>query len=301
MNKLFLCAAALCAASLISCKETDGEKSDQDKNVQNVEIADSSAIDSNDVRVQFDELFASVPSPYVMSRMLESAGVQASPKMLHAPEASTKYNSQRGMGLNLGIYMVDLNYAHVMALSTDEIEYMAAILGLSDELGLNKVFDENLIEDMRSNIQDRTYVMQTITDTYATLEGYLIEEGREEVAAYMMAGSVVEVIFLGTQVATEHEVLLQAMADQSSGVQAIIDIIHRMGETDEQEPVLEDLTRIMAVFNKMETQGEKSSVERADDGTVTLGSVPRRVLTPELAEELHVIVNEIRGRYINEL
>jgi len=299
MKKIGLLLVGITLLAFTQCNSTDSNSGKSKPKVVKVDSSAAKQADSID-KVRFDELFANVPSPYVMTRMLESSGTKVAPDILHDPDATSEYLTERDRAINMGIYAVDLTYSHVLSLSANEIQYMAAVLTLARQLGIGKVFKEDMLEQMRNNIEDKSIVLDIITETYGELEYYLKEEGREEIAAYMMAGGVVEIIYLGTNVAKENDVLKQAMADQSIGITSIIKIIERLGPSTENEEVLRDLKSIMAIFNKMEVGGEKPTIVNKENGDVVIGSKPAKILTHDLYLELKDLIGEIRSNYIQK-
>ena len=302
MKRTYVIGVVIALFLFTQCAESDSDTDAGSKKPADVEtdtVGVDNVEDSID-RVKFDELFANVPSPYVMTRMLKQSGTKVAPDILHNTDETANYFTERDRALNMGIYAVDLTYSHVLNLSSNEIQYMAAVLTLARQLGIDKVFKEDMLEQMRNNIDNKEVVLNIITETYGELEYYLKEEGRQEIAAYMMTGGVVEIIFLGTHVAKENDVLKQAMADQSIGINAIIGIIKRLGPSTENEEVLRDLEAIMAIFDRMEVQGERPTVVNKENGDVVISSTPAKILTPQLYSELKDLIGEIRSNYIQK-
>ena len=115
---------------LSACQSTENNESNV-KDVQDVKDDNNADIKPNtDSLFRFDELFTNVPSPYVMSRMLESSGIISSPGLLHQPDMVSQYSSERSKALNMGIYAADLTYSHVTDLFSNEIEYVNLLLNI---------------------------------------------------------------------------------------------------------------------------------------------------------------------------
>ncbi len=296
MNKLSVCLIVSGLMFQACGDEKKEEGADKKPEQKTVDIEkDTTSTGPKAERVEFDVFFANVPSPYVMAKQIKSVGLEADPEMLHNYEDATKYESETKRALNLGIYAADLTYAHVMETGSDEIQYMAAFMYLSNQLGLEKVLDEDIQAEFEANMEDRDKSMQIINDTYAELEGFLREERREVLASYMMSGAMIELLYLATHLSDENEDMRQVIADQHIGINALNDAMNNSSIAD--EATMKDLQAIKAIFDKMETSGEVGETVEAE-GEMTIGAQPVKVLTPEMALELKELTEKIRAGYI---
>jgi hypothetical protein len=296
MNKLSVC---LIVSGLLfqACGDDKKEESAEKKpEQQTVDVKkDTASTGPKAERIEFDVFFANVPSPYVMAKQIKSVGLDADPEMLHNYEDASKYESENKRALNLGIYAADLTYAHVMETGSDEIQYLAAFMYLSNQLGLEKVLDENVQVEFEATMEDREKSMQIINDTYSELEGFLREERREVLASYMMSGAMIELLYLATHLSDDNEDMRQVIADQHIGINALNEAMKKSGIAD--DATMGDLQAVKAIFDQMETAGDAGETTE-EDGEVTIGAQPVKVLTPELAMELKQLTEKIRTGYI---
>lgn len=290
------CAAIL---GLSACGDSDKTSSDKkpssDKKIE--DINDTITLIDQAGKVEFDNLFANVPSPFIMAKQIQTSGIEADPSILSDFEKAATYTTERKKALNLGLYCADLTYAHVMEVRAEEFKYLSAIAFLSEKLGVEKALSlDERVGDFETHSDDKEATMAIINDIYADLEAYLKEERREEIAAYMMAGGVVEMLYLSTQTSTDNPDILRMLADQSNGIDAIIAIISRL-EEDQEDEIIQDLKKIKAVFSNLETTTETIETTE-EDGVVTLGGkTTTAIFSAEQAAMLKDIVSSIRNRY----
>lgn len=289
------------AASLfmMSCSGDESDTTATKKTAKQVEDADTTTSDSTSIaeKQEFDNLFANVPSPFMMAKQIQSAGTDADVSLLSDYEKASRYTTERKQALNLGLYTADLTYSHVMEARAEEFKYLSAVAFLSQKLGIEKALNlEERLQAFEEKAEDREATMLIINDTYADLESYLKEERREEIAAYMMSGGIVEMLYLASHMGENNADLVQMISDQSTGVSSVIEIIKRLGEPEDDE-VIKDLRAIDAIFSQMTESGEKTENSVDEEGGVTLGAVPTKTLNSEQLAELKELVTNIRSRY----
>lgn len=296
MKAVKILVIAAIALGLHACGDDKEESStSKQKDVKKTTEKDSSELEQPEVsRVEFDELFANVPSPFIVAKQIESLEISGDGQFLHDYNKSSEYDTEQKMALNLGVYATDLTYSNLMQTGSNEIEFLAAILYLTDHLGVSSVLDQDTKIKFEESLGDKDKSLQIINDTYADLEGYLREERRENILAYMMAGGLIEGLYLGTNLADVNEDLIQMISDQHHGVGTLVEIVSGLNNVDEH--ILGDLNAIKEIYDGMETV--EPDAEDAEEGdTVIIGAKPSKRMTQEQFEQLKELVAKIRSTY----
>lgn len=296
MKAVKILAVGAVAIGLYACGgEKEEESSSKQKNVKKTVEKDSSDTEQAEVnRVEFDELFANVPSPFIVAKQIESLDISGDGQFLHDYNKSSEYDTEQKMALNLGIYATDLTYSNLMQTGSNEIEFLAAILYLTDHLGVSSVLDQDTKLKFEESLGDKDKSLQIINDTYADLEGYLREERRENILAYMMAGGLIEGLYLGTNLAEVNDDLIQMISDQHHGVETLVKIVSGLNNVDEH--ILNDLQSVKEIYDGMETV-EPGPADAEDGETVVIGAKPSKRMSQEQFVQLKERVAKIRSTY----
>src|SRR5688572_33335459 len=92
------------ALLIISC---GGETTVEDKDKNRI---DSLPPNDSGTASTTKDFFYSLPSPIAMAAVFKSAGVKYNEALVNPPDKVSKYNSQRSMALNMGVYNADMAY-----------------------------------------------------------------------------------------------------------------------------------------------------------------------------------------------
>lgn len=279
----------------------DGEKQQDSNDVKSVKDLDkdtTDAIERAENLEQFDEIFANIPSPIIMANMLKTAGVEGNTNLLHDPHAFSSYSEEKKQAINMGIYTADFNYCNVLGLKHKQIEYLSTVLTLAQNLGLGSAINTDLVERFRVNENNQDSIVKISSETYGDLEKYLREEHREKLAVYMMAGGLVEMLYLGTHVGDENEKVIQALSDHKTAVDNMFLLAEKiMGEG--QSEIKDDIMSLKSIFDQMEMKGATTETTE-EDGEMLIGAKPSPQFSHDQFVQLKDKVSELRTKYISK-
>ncbi len=297
MKKTAIILSGLALIALGSCGSK--EKNDKGSDVKNVEKVDKDTTVVREENLQqFDEIFANIPSPIIMANMLKAAGVEGNTNLLHDPNAFSSYNEEKKQAINMGIYTSDFNYCNVLGLKHKQIEYLSTVLTLAQNLGLGSAINTDLVERFRVNENNQDSIVKISSETYGSLENYLREEHREKLAVYMMAGGIVEMLYLGTHVGEENEKIIQALSDHKTAVDNMFILAEKIIGAGESE-IKSDIESLKSIFDKMEEKGERTETKE-EDGELVIGAKPSPQFNHDQFVELKDKVSELRTKYITK-
>ncbi|MEM9053641.1 MAG: hypothetical protein AAGC47_16420, partial [Bacteroidota bacterium] len=160
---------------------------------------------SEETTAQVKEILHSVPSPLDMASILKKSGARYDADYLNDIKSVNEYTTAQQQALNLGVYGADLSYASIFNQNQESILYLSCTKKLADKLGLSKAFNDEVIERMEMNVDNRDSLLSIISETYYNLDSYLKENDRDHISAMIIASGWIEGLYLGTQIATTSE------------------------------------------------------------------------------------------------
>ena len=83
------------------------------------------------------QIFYSLPSPLETAMILKRAGAKYNEEILNSADNTSRYNTNKSMALNLGIYSTDLSYASLFDQTQASIRYMTASKKMAEGLGIS--------------------------------------------------------------------------------------------------------------------------------------------------------------------
>lgn len=297
--RLFPVIIALSLSTLWSCN--DGAVSDE--SITNAEISKEETKEvSEETATKVKEILHSVPSPLDMAAILKKSGARYDSEFLNKVRNVNEYSSARQRALNLGIYGADLSYASVFNQNQESILYLSCTKKLADKLGLSKAFNDEVIERMELNIDNRDSLLTIISDTYYNLDSYLKENDRDHISAMIIAAGWIEGLYLGTQIANSSEVpspkLIERIAEQKISLRNLVALVMSYNDTGNLNFIIDDLKKIEEAYGSVSISESKNTVSEGEDGVTTIGGKTEVIISDEVLENLTKIVSEIRKGYV---
>lgn len=269
---------------------------------------DPLVIDQQDTTVQDTRLkktrniFFNIPSPMETAALLKKAGAEYNGKILNDVKNVDRYTSAGQQALNLGIYGADLSYASVFNQTQESMFYTAATRKLADKLNITSAFNDQTIERMERNMNDRDSLLNIISETYWSMDAYLKENDRDHLSAMMIAGGWVEGLYIATQIAQANDSpeLRQRIAEQKLSLKDLLGLIDTYGSDEENlNRIRKDLTELEALFADVEIGSVGNEVTQENGVTIVGGGGAAAQLSTEKLAALKDKAAAIRNNYIN--
>jgi len=251
------------------------------------------------------KIFYSMPSPLETAMMIRSAGAIYNEDLLNPVDNATNYSNNMSMALNLGIYTCDLSFVSLYDQTEASINYMNASKKMADGLGILDAINDETIERLEENINNRDVIMEIISDTFMNSSSFLHENDRSSVAAIVLVGGWVEGLYLSTQMvepdAAKENELVTKIVDQKLSLDIVMRLLEESKDSEDVQEVLVDMEDLKYTFDKITlttTSPVKATVDEESNVT-TLKSRTQSTITPELFSELQEKVLRIRSKYIS--
>jgi hypothetical protein len=297
--KLFPAAIALSSLAMWSCTESTVT----DDSITNAKVSEEKGDDDSQESVsKVKEILHSVPSPLDMAAILKKSGARYDADYLNKVRNVNEYSSARKQALNLGVYGADLSYASIFNQNQESILYLSCTKKLADKLGLSKAFNDEVIERMEMNVDNRDSLLTIISDTYYNLDSYLKENDRDHISAMIIAAGWVEGLYLGTQIATNSETenpkLIERLAEQKISLTNLIALVNSYNGSGNLDLILADLSKIEDAYSNVIIEESKNTITQGDDGVTQIGGKTQIKFSEQDLENLTKIVSEIRNGYV---
>lgn len=252
------------------CKSCKKDAANQDVNVE----VDNEIV--NDIN-QAKKIFYSLPSPLETAMLIKTAGATYNEKLLNPLSNVSSYTTNKSMALNLGIYTTDLSFASLFDQTQTSINYMQAAKKMADGLGILDAIDNNTIQKLEENINNRDVIMDIISETFMSSSSFLKENDRTAVASVVLVGGWVEGLYIATQLVDvnnfKHTKLVERIVDQKLSFDIVLKLLDENKDNADVSSLIAEMNDLKKIFDKIEIKTSKiQAVPDAKTNVTTLKS-----------------------------
>jgi hypothetical protein len=252
---------------------------------------------------QAKKIFYSLPSPLETAMLIKTAGATYNEKLLNPLGNVTGYTTNRSMALNLGIYTTDLSFASLFDQTQTSINYMQAAKKMADGLGILDAIDNNTIQKLEENVNNRDVIMDIISETFMASSSFLKENDRTAVAAIVLVGGWLEGLYIATQLVDPSNIknnkLVERIIDQKLSFDIVLKLLNENKQNPDVATLITEMNELKQIFNKIDIKTSKITVVPDKNTNVTtLKSVSTVSVTTETFQELTEKVKTIRNNFI---
>lgn len=262
---------------------------------------------SEDIK-QAKKIFHSIPSPLETAMLLKSAGAEYDDILLNSTDNTERYTATKALALNLGIYTTDLSFASLFNYTQTALDYMKAAKTMAEGLDITDAIDNETLEFLEDNLDQRDVVMDVISETFLNSSSYLKENKREDVAAIVLVGGWIEGLYLATKLVGDASIKDNPLVDRILEQKLSFDIVRRVladnlmndkgQENADIVQLVKQLQPLKLAFDKVKvTTTEAQSVEGPNQVSTIMSKTTVSV-EPEDFEEIKSVVQEIRTSFI---
>lgn len=183
----------LSVSGLTSCKNKAEKKEKNQKN----------QIELNQVDTVLNEIEKNVyplPTSAEVIKMLSELEVGYILGITNPVENARKYLTSASKSANMGVYGADLSYATLYNIQQEVINFLDAIRSLANELSMSKIYDETLYDKIKKNFDNRTELVNILSEAFSSTYAYLSENDQQTLALLVVGGAWVEGMYLTTHV-----------------------------------------------------------------------------------------------------
>jgi hypothetical protein len=231
--------------------------------------------------------------------MIKATGANYNKNMLNPASNEAKYTSIIQKAMNLGVYGADLSYASIFDQKQESMNYLAAAQKLARQMGVDGALQDDMIERLNTNQDNRDSLIKIVTEAYTDLNGYLKENNRIEVSALVVAGGWMEALYLSTRYsAIKDPALKTRIAEQKLSLEQLIKYFDKFGEKESLKEMKADLMAMKAVFDEVQMSDGKTTSSKNADGSFVIGNNSSTTMSDETLKKIETLVAQLRSKYI---
>jgi len=215
--------------------------------------ADSSSI--KDISQHVKDVVYPLPTPFEMTRMLNTIGVGYSSTILNPVDKAEKYFTDKSKAINLGIYGADVAYAATYDQKQDVKLYLKALKTLVDELGINIDYNKLLSDEFKEKINNKDTLINIITSTYYDTYKNLQSKGNKELSVMMVTGMWVEVMYIATNISKDsynNSDIVKLIANQKNSYLKLLEILGTMDSNKDIKDMETKFMILKPVYDKVD-------------------------------------------------
>ena len=248
------------------------------------------------------QIFYSLPSPLETAMILKRSGAKYNPEILNPIENISRYTTTRAKALNLGIYSTNLSYASLFDQTQASIRYMTASKRLAEELGILNAIDNETLQRLEENVNNREIIMDIISETFLNTSSILEEDDRVAIGSIILVGGWIEGLYIATSLVDDvHDAdneLVDRILDQKLSLSTVIRLLEQHKGQPDIDYVLDDIIALNTIYEEVNLSVSQIEVEHDGTNVATLRSKNIVSVSPEVFIMLKEKVAEIRTKYI---
>ncbi len=248
-----------------------------------------------------ENIFFNIPSPVETVNILKQAGATYEWNLPLDPKKLDGFSGVVNQALAMGIYGADLNYASVFNQSNDMYMFLSCAEKLGNDLGVGGVFTKEVTGRIEENVENKDSMQTIISETFWQIDNQLMDEGRENVSALIVAGGWLEGIYLATQLSVlnpKNEEIKQRIAEQKYSIENLLNLLKSYENSKGLEEIIVSYEELKTIFDQIKEV--KVTENNADEeGMPVVGQKIQLEMSDDLLKELTQKIAEIRADITN--
>lgn len=282
---------------LVASCSSDGDKK-RKLEVDMNEVENAEALKSSIQSAR--QIFYSLPSPLETAMILKRAGAKYNEEILNPVENISKYTTNKSMALNLGIYSTNLSYASLFDQTQASIKYMAASKKMAENLGILNAIDNNVIQRLEENVNNREVIMDIISETFLNTNSILEENDRVAVGSIILVGAWIEGLYIATSLVDNLSVadneLIDRIVDQKLSLGTVLKLLEQHSSNPDIREVTKDILELKTIYDQIHITSSQVEVVQ-QGGVTTLRAQNVVTVTPDTFQRLKQKIHTIRKSY----
>ena len=168
----------------------------------------------------------SIPSPIQTASLIDREKAPYRIDVLADYDAIDNIPERNMKALNLGILGIDMVYTSFYDDAQNSLNYYKAVDKLATDLEIKSAIDQQLINRVGTNVDNPDSLIYLSSQFYQSLDAYLKENDRTEVAALVLTGAWVESTMLTAL--SDDESAREALAAQKKASSTLNDLLSKI-------------------------------------------------------------------------
>jgi hypothetical protein len=181
---------------------------------------------------------------------------------------------------------------------------MNAAKRMADGLGILDAIDENTIDMLEANVNNRDRIMDIISETFMNSSSFLSENERPALASIVLVGGWVEGLYIASSLVGDADIegnkLVERIVDQKLSFDIVMQLLEENKDNMDVAEILTDIGNLKETFDKIIiTTTSISAVPDEGSNVTVLKSESTVEITPEVFAELQEKVKVLRSNFIS--
>jgi tRNA-dihydrouridine synthase len=171
---------------------------------------------------------------------------------------------------------------------------------LHEALGLSEAVGVELMARMEKNQENKDSMRVIISESLGSLEEYLRDNEQIDLAGMILAGGVIEALYIATQLVdmnAPQETIAQLIADQKHSLQSLHELFESYATNENIAFYINDIRKIWSIYEQM-PEVKIESAGSTDGDMMVIGANKKIEITGQQIAALKTVVQEIRNNYI---
>ncbi|MFN0031024.1 MAG: hypothetical protein ACKVOR_02580 [Flavobacteriales bacterium] len=245
--------------------------------------------------MQLNGEIISTPSPVLIVNLLQKNNVPYNAAMTNPVASKDKYVNETKKALNLGLYGADLAYTASFNAGQASNDYLDAVVGLSNSLGILEKIDKNLVSSLSAHINNRDSVLRKSAEFFKLGDRYLRANEQGHISSYILIGGWVEGLHLASEAAKANKPIADRIGEQKYAAPSITKLASQLND-QAFGLVKEELNALCDMLTELEsTYKVATSVNDRETKTTYLRSKTSVVISAEQLAEITMQVEKVRN------
>ena len=231
------------------------------------------------IKSDIEEFIYPLPTSFEVTEMINDLEIGYDIGITNLTENTDKYFTEAKKAINLGVFGADLAYASTYQMKQEVMLFLETSRKLADDLGIASIYNEELISDVESNIDEKERLVELITNSFYDIFAQLNQNGKANLALLGVAGSWVESLFITTQVSANvyHNIgLVKIIHKEKTSLGTLMDILNDNNEDEKIDDIINKLTPLYDIY---ETVDENFSEEQINTIVVEVEKLRTQLVT----------------------
>ncbi len=213
--------------------------------------AQQEAVTKEVIKSEVEKYAYPIPSTFELTSMLNKIEASYIIGITNDAEKASNYLTESSKALNLGVYSADLAYATTYNNNANIQAYFKASETLIRELDLTGAFDKDLADKIESYQDNKEKITETVTEMFQDAYSYLNKQGRTEVSYLILAGTLVEGLYLTTNISEntfENPEIIKTIMFQKEPLAKLESMMLQYKDSDLSKDAYASIQKINAIF-----------------------------------------------------
>ena len=246
-------------------------------------------IDTSKESANIKQLFYAIPTPVALANFVEKTGAHYNKDILNPIENVTEYHSEASKALNLGVYGADLCNAGVFDKLQEMMFFMKCVSKLSKELGIEGCFNQNIVQRMEENKNNRDSLLKIINTSFYNANTYLKTNDRASISALILSGAWIESLHILTEAtkSADNTEVVSRIAQLKPSLESLTTLLNLYKGKEGVDAVLGQLQGLKELYKKVDLGTDKAATTTDNLTNVSTLEITQKItIKKELLEAI---------------